>query len=465
MANLIPGTAVSLFCAGTAPSNRRLLDGVTRTSNVDLAPISMPADPYTGTRWLVTVPDNSKPSRVSLICLGDISGPRYLNGDTVNGNVNLLFDNLTNNTQNHSGALWDVIDAGGMNIFLKCAGNIPVSDHVFLNGHTADANFKVDLVRNTTDFSGTLWTVTAAQPAPRGGLGITSARSVAAPTLAFQGFGRNRPDAVHMAWADHDTNYLSVMADVLGYPVTCSLAHQCLDRPAIANDGNKNFIAWTGQDHAVNVMSAVDGTNVVFGNKSVAPGRSNLGPAICTFGSAIYVAWIEAATNHVMLWKMGEPQPTDLNETSLSAPALIGIITPDEDGPTIAWAGSDNLRQLNIRIFNSGQKATYPTNGPNGATTSFGPSLAAVRGSDGNLLWILGWTGFPGGPDGRNHLNIMFVQQELNSADGKRTVLPWSSTGPAILQTGAPDGPLVAWVDDGGMINLANYNHLQVIPT
>lgn len=274
-----------------------------------------------------------------------------------------------------------------------------------------------------------------------------------------------------MAWADHDAGYLSVMADVLGpNPVTCSLSHQCLDRPAIANFLNRSFIVRTGLDTTVNVMSAVDDTNVVFGNHAFAPGRSRLGPAICTLDSAIYVAWIDADTNHVMLWKMGDAQATDLNETSLSAPALVGVANEqdNEEGPTIAWVGSDSLRQINMLLFNSGLKVTFPTIGPDGATSSSGPSLTSFE-SDGFLFWILGWPGLPGGSDGRNHLNIIYVQAPLGPAEDKRTVQQWSSTGPAILQAATdpadPTDPLVAWVDDSGQINLANFNKLPVITT
>ncbi len=78
--------SIALQCRGSVPGNR-WLDGRTAAGTVGLAPNTN--KPFTGTRWQVVPLDNSNPNIVGLKCLGNIEGPRWLDGRTGNGTVGL----------------------------------------------------------------------------------------------------------------------------------------------------------------------------------------------------------------------------------------------------------------------------------------------------------------------------------------------------------------------------------------
>jgi hypothetical protein len=80
------GEGVALFCLGNF-QGPRWLDGRTADGTVALAPGTK--KPYTGTRWQVVQIDSNNPNIVALRCLGDIEGPRWLDGRTANGSVGL----------------------------------------------------------------------------------------------------------------------------------------------------------------------------------------------------------------------------------------------------------------------------------------------------------------------------------------------------------------------------------------
>jgi hypothetical protein len=80
------GGSIVLKCMGSVPGNR-WLDGRTAGGTVGLAPSNQ--KPYTGTRWQVVPLDNNDPNIVALKCLGNIEGPRWLDGRTGNGTVGL----------------------------------------------------------------------------------------------------------------------------------------------------------------------------------------------------------------------------------------------------------------------------------------------------------------------------------------------------------------------------------------
>src|SRR5258707_1388537 len=131
---LTPGNNVSLRCLGNIPG-ARYLDGRTGDGTVGLTPNLTPKysgtkwrgycegggnvvffffwdiqsarcldgrkavgargvgpgakKKYTGTRWQVVQIDSNNPNIVALKCLGDIEGPRWLDGRTGNGTVGL----------------------------------------------------------------------------------------------------------------------------------------------------------------------------------------------------------------------------------------------------------------------------------------------------------------------------------------------------------------------------------------
>jgi len=71
---------------------------------------------------------------VMLRCLGDIAGPPWLDGRTLEGSVGLAPDT----GPRHSGTRWQVVDAGGGAIALRCLGNIPGPP--WLDGHTSEGS-------------------------------------------------------------------------------------------------------------------------------------------------------------------------------------------------------------------------------------------------------------------------------------------------------------------------------------
>ena len=89
---------------------------------------------------------------VALRCLGDIPGPRYLNGRTANGTVGLA----PNLSPQFTGTRWRVVRVGEGIVALKCLGDI--EGPRWLDGRTADGAVGV---ADATEppFTGTKWEV------------------------------------------------------------------------------------------------------------------------------------------------------------------------------------------------------------------------------------------------------------------------------------------------------------------
>ena len=79
---LVPGRSVLIWCLGRGQGRNRYLDGNTANASVSLVPQRQ--RPLSGMRWsVVRVSDGV----VALKCLGDIEGNRWLDGNTVSGQV------------------------------------------------------------------------------------------------------------------------------------------------------------------------------------------------------------------------------------------------------------------------------------------------------------------------------------------------------------------------------------------
>ena len=140
------GNLVSLRCLG-AINTPRYLDGRTGDGSVGLAPELF--GHFTGTRWQVW----SGGGQILLKCMGTAPGPRWLDGRTLNGSVGLAPDNKGQFTGTH----WSVISLDQTNpdiVALKCLGNL--AGPRWLDGRTA--NGTVGLAPSTNPpYSGTRW--------------------------------------------------------------------------------------------------------------------------------------------------------------------------------------------------------------------------------------------------------------------------------------------------------------------
>jgi hypothetical protein len=146
---LKPGHNVLLRCLGNIPG-WRYLDGRTADGTVGLASHLSPN--FTGTKWRIV---RAGPGVVALKCLGDIQGPRWLDGRTADGTVGLA----PNRNEPFTGTRWQVLQVGYNNtniVILKCLGDI--EGPRLLDGRTANAT--VGLAPTTEGpFTGTGWEV------------------------------------------------------------------------------------------------------------------------------------------------------------------------------------------------------------------------------------------------------------------------------------------------------------------
>jgi hypothetical protein len=140
---------VSLKCLGNIPGPR-YLDGRTANGTVGLAPNLGPN--FTGTKWRVV---RLGEGVVELRCLGDIEGPRWLDGRTADGTVGLA----PNTRGSFTGTRWQVLQVSDNNpyiVVLKCLGDIPGPR--WLNGRTGDGTVGV-AATTQPPFTGTKWEV------------------------------------------------------------------------------------------------------------------------------------------------------------------------------------------------------------------------------------------------------------------------------------------------------------------
>jgi hypothetical protein len=145
MAAMTPGNSINLRCLGNI-DGPRFLDGRTGNGTVGLAPSTDP--PFSGTQWLVV--GEPTPGQMILQCLGTIDGPRILDGRTGNGTVGLA--PTTDNP--FTGTRWEIMN--GQDTTLRCLGDI--DGPRFLDGRTGDGT--VGLAPGTDGpFTGTHWDV------------------------------------------------------------------------------------------------------------------------------------------------------------------------------------------------------------------------------------------------------------------------------------------------------------------
>jgi hypothetical protein len=146
---LSPGHDVSFRCLGNI-NGPRFLDGHTADGSVGLAPSL--AKHFSGTRWHVF---SGGGGSIALKCMGSVEGNRWLDGRTQDGSVGLA----PSTNRPFTGTRWQVVplDANNQDIVgVKCLGEIP--GPMWLDGRTG--NGTVGLTRTTEPPStGTRWEV------------------------------------------------------------------------------------------------------------------------------------------------------------------------------------------------------------------------------------------------------------------------------------------------------------------
>jgi hypothetical protein len=150
------GNQISLSCLGDRPGPR-FLDGRTENGTIGLAPKL--AAPFTGTKWRVI---RNGQGDLWLQCRGHIEGPRWLDGRTHNGTVGLA----PTNHKPYTGTRWKVVPLDDTNpniIALQCLGDIKGSR--WLDGRTHDGTVWL-APKMEAPFTGTRWQV-ALYPVPK----------------------------------------------------------------------------------------------------------------------------------------------------------------------------------------------------------------------------------------------------------------------------------------------------------
>jgi hypothetical protein len=147
---LKPGNDVSFRCLGNV-NGPRYLDGHTADGSVGLAPEL--GKKFSGTRWHVFY---GGVGAIALQCKGTRPGSRWLDGRTANGTVGLA----PTNQMPYTGTRWQIVlfDNNPSIVGLKCMGNI--QGPRWLDGRTG--NGTVGLAKTTDPpFTGTRWEVKA----------------------------------------------------------------------------------------------------------------------------------------------------------------------------------------------------------------------------------------------------------------------------------------------------------------
>ncbi|MCC5617841.1 hypothetical protein LC605_22690 [Nostoc sp. CHAB 5836] len=128
------------------------LNGRTRDANVGLAPS---IKGFSGTRWeMDEFPSNGDTTDVTLKCLGDVDGPRFLDGRTRDGTVALV-----HSAEGLTGTRWTInkLSSNGdtTDVTFRCTGDL--DGPKFLDGRTGDRN--VGLAHSMEGLTGTGWRI------------------------------------------------------------------------------------------------------------------------------------------------------------------------------------------------------------------------------------------------------------------------------------------------------------------
>lgn len=143
------GDIVHIYCLGHI-DGPRYLNGNTTNGTVNLS--SATEYPTTGVQWRV---ERTREGFINLRCMGHIDGIRFLNGNTTNGEVNMSNQVAFPTT----GTRWTLVRKSDGNYHIKCEGHI--EGVRYLNGNTVKGtvNLSNELTYPTT---GTSWRISRA---------------------------------------------------------------------------------------------------------------------------------------------------------------------------------------------------------------------------------------------------------------------------------------------------------------
>jgi len=144
---------VALKCLGSI-NGPRYLDGRTQDGSVGLAPVL--SKRYSGTKWSIV---SSSERIFTLKCLGLVDGPRWLDGRTHEGKVGLA----PQNAKPFTGTRWEMFPADANDpyiVWIKCLGEI--EGPRWLDGRTHDGTVGL-APKYVPPFTGTKWQI---QPYP-----------------------------------------------------------------------------------------------------------------------------------------------------------------------------------------------------------------------------------------------------------------------------------------------------------
>ena len=237
----------------------------------------------------------------------------------------------------------------------------------------------------------------------------------------------------YIAWTDANQK-LNVQPVPTGQPVTLD-SQSSKQGPALAFFNNLLYLAWTGTDGKLNVISSSNGTS--WTKQVTLNQNSNAVPALIASNDSLSLVWTgtDGKLNALFSsdgqgWK---PQIT-LTQTSDLAPASAA-------GPfevqAVAWTGASGILNTlsGIAIEVGTATALKPTSKQE-------PALAFFKG----LLYIA-WT------DDTGNLNVMSSSDGINFTNQVSVGQP-SSSGPALTATSSL--LTLAWTDANGKLTVSS---------
>jgi hypothetical protein len=221
----------------------------------------------------------------------------------------------------------------------------------------------------------------------------------------------------------------------------------------LAFDGstNRTFIGWTGTDffHSLNVMSSMDPSLRAWGNKHTLNEQSNHGPVLLMFNGRLFIAWTgtDSRLNVMSSADLGATwqNKQTLNETSPTEPAIAVF-----GGKLILmWNGTDFENHLNF--IESADGIHWSNKITLGDTSGHHPGM--ILGPDGIPYFC--WAG-----SNNNLLNLMHSENGSTSGfvaspNYKRTFYDSASNGPCLCTFRGH--VFIGWTgtDSSGYVNVA----------